>query len=293
MPKPASRALVRRSCRTLGNMHSLLPVANRRPAFDLTTDAGRAYCFDYDVERGGFAQLLFNLQGEHLEQFAETLDRAGAEVAARYYERAIRVCLDDEPSYQAFIHSDYVTDNAVKFALQSLSIEYFRTGVTFDREAAAWRARIGAGRGVLVGINGAFSGSSSTYAHLGEVRDEWRSRSTDFLRLSVPATPGRHPPGGPLQATLRRLGRDAGILGARFTPEPGWSAVEVRVSFGPSGGEPDPYVIRLEKRTHRPCSTKSSSSRVASRSLNSGRDVWTWHGRTSTQSMVRGAAFSA
>ena len=221
--------------------------ASRRPAFDLSTDAGRAYCFDYDVERGGFAQLLFNLRGEHLQQFAEMLDRAGAEVAARYYERALLICLDDEPAYQAFINGDYVTDNAIKFALQSLSVEYFHTGIPFDREAAAWRARIGAGRGVLVGVNGAFSGSSTTYAHLGEVRDEWRSQSTDCVRLILPAMPGRHPPAGPLQASLRRLGRDAGVLGARFTPQPGSSAVEVRVWFGESGRKPDPYALGLEQ----------------------------------------------
>ena len=219
----------------------------RRPAFDLSTDAGRADCFEYDVERGGFAQLLFNLKGDGLEEFGAMLARAGAVVAARHYERAILACLDDEPAYQAFIDGDYVTDNAVKFALQALSVEYLRTGVSFDREAAAWRARIGAGHGVLVGIDGGFTGSSSTHAHLGEVREAWRSRSADVLQMSVPATPGQRPPGGPLQATLRRVGRDAGILGARFTPEPASSTVEVRVPFGQAGHEPDPYAHGLER----------------------------------------------
>ena len=223
------------------------PSVSRRPAFDLTTDAGRASCFDYDVERGGFAQLLFNLKGEHLQQFAEMLQRAGAEVAARYYERALLVCLDDELAYQAFINGDYVTDNAVKFALQALSVEYLRSGVPFHLEAAAWRARIGAGPGVLVGINGGFSGSASTYAHLAEVREEWRSLSTDFLRLSLPAVAGPHCPAGPLQATLRRVGRDAGLLGARFTPEPASNLIEIRVPFGPFGSEPDPFSLGLER----------------------------------------------
>ena len=167
-------------------------------------------------------------------------------MAARFYERALLLCHDDEPAYQAFINGDYVSDNAVKFALQSLSVEYFRTGVSFDREAAVWRARIGAGRGVLIGVNGAFSGSSSTYAHLGEVRDEWRSRSTDFVRLILPAmrpAPSGRSAAGVAAASRARCGHSRRSLHPGGRVECGRG----RVWFGESGRKPNPYALGLEQ----------------------------------------------
>ena len=111
---------------------------------ELASDLGRAKYFRYHVIQGGFAQLLFNLNGDHLQEIAETLERVGAVHAAGYFERALLACLDDQPNYQAFLSGDFMSDNPVKFTLQLLSVEYFHAGPEFDQEAATWLA--GAGR---------------------------------------------------------------------------------------------------------------------------------------------------
>ena len=200
--------------------------------WDLSTDVGRARYFRYHVERGGFAQLLFNLGGDHLQDIAGMLERSGAEVAARYYERALLACLDDEEAYQSFLAGDFIGENALKSTLQLLSVDYFRVGKPFGREAAAWLIRIGAADGLLIGFRGAFSGSSTTYAHLGEVRDDWATPAASFLELRFAATRSGRAPSGPLQASLRRQGRNTGLVGARFTPDDASSDIVVRVAVG-------------------------------------------------------------
>ena len=202
-------------------------------AADLSTDAALARYFRDQVENGGFAQLLFNLQGEYLAEIGELLDRAGASVAALHYEQAIVACLADETAYQAFLASDFVSDNPLKSMLQRCSIDYFAAGVPFDREAARWLASIGRGRGLVVGLKGAYAGSSRTVVHLCEVRDEWRIQATEVLELRLPAVPLRTPT-GPLQTSLHREGRGAGRLGARFTPVPDAEELVVRVAVGQS-----------------------------------------------------------
>ena len=204
------------------------------PTVDLSTDAGLARYFRTQVENGGFAQLLFNLNGDHLAEIGDLLHRAGATVAVRHYEQAIHACLDDEPAYQAFLASDFVSENPLKSTLQRISIDYFATKVPFDREAARWLARIGAGSGLVIGRRAAHSGSSTTIAYLGEVRDEWRTAATDVLEVTLPAAPPPRLPGGPLQASLHREGRGAGRLGARFTPVPDARALVLRVAVGQS-----------------------------------------------------------
>ena len=204
------------------------------PTVDLSTNAGLARYFRTQVENGGFAQLLFNLQGDHLAEIGDLLHRAGATVAARHYEQAIYACLDDESAYQAFLASDFVSDNPLKSTLQRISIDYFATNVSFDREAARWLARIGAGLGLVIGRRAAHSGASTTIVYLGEVRDEWRTEATDVLELKLAAEPPPRVPGGPLQASLHREGRGAGRLGARFAPVPDARELVLRVAVGQS-----------------------------------------------------------
>ena len=49
--------------------------------------------FEYDVRRGGFAQLIFSMQGECLVDMEDMLTAAGAPIAREAYVRAIRARL--------------------------------------------------------------------------------------------------------------------------------------------------------------------------------------------------------
>ena len=94
--------------------------------------------FNYDVNQGGFAQLLYNLQSEFLADVEDMLIAAGAAVARDYYVRAVTVCLENKPEYFRFLASDYLEANAVKHALQLLSVEYLQQANEFKDEAAAF-----------------------------------------------------------------------------------------------------------------------------------------------------------
>ena len=96
--------------------------------------------FNYDVKQGGFAQLLYNLRGEFLADVEDMLIAASAAVAHDYWVRAVTICLEDKPAYFRFLASEYAEDNAVKHALQLLSVEYLRQRADFVQEAAAFLA---------------------------------------------------------------------------------------------------------------------------------------------------------
>ncbi len=96
--------------------------------------------FNYDVKQGGFAQLLYNLQGEFLANIKEMLAAANAAVALDYFVRAVKLCLENEADYFRFIESDYLSANVVKHALQLLSVEYLRQRIDFADEAANYLA---------------------------------------------------------------------------------------------------------------------------------------------------------
>lgn len=71
---------------------------------------------------------------------------------------------------------------------------------------------------LLIGVNGAHSGSSSTYVRLGTLGGAAGCPEGDDLSFSQaasgPATPSL------LEATIERQGRNAGLLGGRLTPAP-------------------------------------------------------------------------
>jgi hypothetical protein len=96
--------------------------------------------FNYDVKQGGFAQLLYNLQSEFLSDIEEMLTVAGAPIAREYYLRVITACMEKKEEYFRFLASDYMEANAVKYALQLLSVEYFQREVDFIDEAASYLA---------------------------------------------------------------------------------------------------------------------------------------------------------
>ena len=94
--------------------------------------------FDYDVKQGGFAQLLYNMQGNCLGEMEDLLIAAQAGVAQEYYVRAIHICLANKAEYQRFLASNYTDANEVKSELQFLSVEYLRKRVDFLDEASAF-----------------------------------------------------------------------------------------------------------------------------------------------------------
>ncbi len=94
--------------------------------------------FDYDVKQGGFAQLLYNMQGNCLGEIEDLLIAAQAAVAQEYYVRAIHICFANKAEYRRFLASNYTDANEVKSELQFLSIEYLRKETDFLDEAVAF-----------------------------------------------------------------------------------------------------------------------------------------------------------
>lgn len=91
--------------------------------------------FNDDVRQGGFAQLIYNMQGNYLADIEDMLLDAKATVAHTYYVRAIHMCLESQEDYGRFLESAYGEANELKHRLQLLSIEYLQQGKDFADEA--------------------------------------------------------------------------------------------------------------------------------------------------------------
>ena len=96
--------------------------------------------FEYEVKKGGFAQLLFNLRNMGLDVLGQALEHAGARVAAQHYQRALAVCQQMLGEYHAFLASDYRSPNALKDALHGVSLDYLPL-VPVELEVAPLLAR--------------------------------------------------------------------------------------------------------------------------------------------------------
>ena len=94
--------------------------------------------FNYDVQQGGFSQLLFNMRGECLAEIEDMLITANAAEAHEYYVQAIQICLANRAEYQRFLNSNYLDKNDVKHQLQILSIEYLSKRMPFASEASEY-----------------------------------------------------------------------------------------------------------------------------------------------------------
>lgn len=90
--------------------------------------------FNYHVTQGGFAQLIYNLQGAYLAETEEMLLAAGAATAHSYYVQSIEKCLQDDAHYQQFLGSPYTNEHPLKNELHAISIAYFKTGKSFIEE---------------------------------------------------------------------------------------------------------------------------------------------------------------
>ena len=97
--------------------------------------------FRYNVHKGGFAQLIFNLQGEYLEEMEQMLLHAPAPVAHTFYLKAVETCLGDEEGYRAFVAGDYVSANRVKDALHAVTLEYYEKRKKFVEEVGPFVER--------------------------------------------------------------------------------------------------------------------------------------------------------
>ena len=88
---------------------------------------------------------------------------------------------------------------------------------------------------LLIGLNAAHSGSSTTYVRLGCVLERAAFDSAEKLVFSQPACP---PAGAALrEATIEQQGRGAGLLGARFTPDPSSRELFFSVAVGTTRGK--------------------------------------------------------
>jgi len=93
--------------------------------------------FDHHVWRGGFALLIFDRQGDGLEDVQVMLETVGAPVARSFYLRAIEECVQDLDGYQAFL-TDYAAESPTKHALFRVSLDFYRSGVEFPDEILPW-----------------------------------------------------------------------------------------------------------------------------------------------------------
>jgi len=99
----------------------------------------RAAYFDHQVWKGGFALLIFNLQGDGLEQMETMLETVGAPIARSFYLRAIQECVADLDGYHAFL-ADYTAESLTKNALFRVSLDFYRSGLEFPDEILPWLA---------------------------------------------------------------------------------------------------------------------------------------------------------
>jgi hypothetical protein len=105
-----------------------------------TTHPGRAALFavarfEYEVKKGGFAQLLFNMRNQGVEVLGHALVYAGAKEAAQAYGAALALCRQDPAGYHGFLASDFRSPNAFKDTLHSVSLPYLR-GTPIEVETA-------------------------------------------------------------------------------------------------------------------------------------------------------------
>jgi hypothetical protein len=91
--------------------------------------------FVYNLNKGGFAQFLFNAAGRYLPETETLLLDAKATVTHGFYVKAITLCTSNVPLYNAFLESDYISENELKNELHILSLEYFQSGTSFLEEA--------------------------------------------------------------------------------------------------------------------------------------------------------------
>lgn len=94
--------------------------------------------FDHDVRKGGFAQFLYNMQGELLGEVEDMLIGANAVVAHEAYVQAVETCLADKAEYQRFLASRYIEENRIKNALHTVTLAYFAKKTPFAVEAHAY-----------------------------------------------------------------------------------------------------------------------------------------------------------
>lgn len=94
--------------------------------------------FEYDVRKGGFAQLIYNMNGNFLGDLEDMLIQSNASVAHEHYVVAIKVCFSDKAEYQRFLSSGYTEPNGIKDALHEVSIEYFSKKQPFVLEVQSF-----------------------------------------------------------------------------------------------------------------------------------------------------------
>ena len=99
------------------------------------TDVVLAAFLARNLRQGGFAQLIFNAQGQYLGEMAKMLQNMNASNTLHFYEQAVRVCLADKAGYQSFLSSDYVGALAVKNPLHEVSMDYYESSPQFAQEA--------------------------------------------------------------------------------------------------------------------------------------------------------------
>ncbi|MEV0358533.1 hypothetical protein AB0H71_21020 [Nocardia sp. NPDC050697] len=95
--------------------------------------------FDYQVKNGGFAQLIYNLGGERLEDLDGMLRAVDAPVALSFYLRAVTRCTELLDDYHRLM-ADFTAPTRLAVELTGISVDYLRGEVGFDTEIAPFLA---------------------------------------------------------------------------------------------------------------------------------------------------------
>ena len=89
--------------------------------------------FSYNVSQGGFAQLIYNLNGLYLEDLELSLEIVGADHSKNALSEVIKFCFDNKASYQKFTEGGF-DETEFKNKLHKYSLNYFSKKLSLNDE---------------------------------------------------------------------------------------------------------------------------------------------------------------
>jgi hypothetical protein len=90
--------------------------------------------FSYNVVEGGFAKLIYYLQGEYLEEMGHVLHEINARYSEKMLNKAVVLCVDNLGEYHPFMENDF-SDCEFKKKLDAISLDYFGSNKTLVNQS--------------------------------------------------------------------------------------------------------------------------------------------------------------
>lgn len=93
--------------------------------------------FVYDVEKGGFAQFVYNCQGLYLGETLELFRKFNAHHTVKHLEEVVQHCLTYEDEYHTFLSIDFGSCD-FKNSLHAISIRYLKSDQLLEHELKSY-----------------------------------------------------------------------------------------------------------------------------------------------------------